>query len=106
MQEAIQWFLIKVPEIKDFKDKSLSDGLMMIHCVAAIEPRCVNWDLVLKGENDEEKKNNAKYAISCARKLGAVIFCIWEDLVEVNSKQNLIFFATMMDLQAHMAAGK
>jgi plastin-1 len=45
----------KVPEIKDLKDKSLSDGLMMIHITAAIEPRCINWDLVLKGENDEEK---------------------------------------------------
>lgn len=79
---------------------------MMIHVTAAIEPRCVNWDLVLKGETDEEKTNNAKYAISCARKLGAVIFCVWEDLVEVNSKQNLIFFATMMDLQASLAAAK
>ena len=45
----------KVAEIKDFKDKSLSDGLLMIHTVAAIEPRCVNWDLVMKGETDEEK---------------------------------------------------
>ena len=45
----------KVQEIKDLKDKSLSDGLMMIHIVAAIEPRCVNWDLVMKGETDEEK---------------------------------------------------
>jgi plastin-1 len=45
----------KVSEIKDFKDKSLSDGLMMLHTTAAIESRCVNWDLVMKGESDEEK---------------------------------------------------
>lgn len=45
----------KVAEIKDFKDKSLSDGLMMLHTTAAIESRCVNWDLVMKGESDEEK---------------------------------------------------
>lgn len=76
----------KVPEVKNFKDKSLSDGLAMIHVIAAIEPRAIDWDLVLKGETDEEKQMNAKYAISCARQLGAVIFCIWEDLVEVNSK--------------------
>ena len=95
----------KCDPIKDFKDKSLSDGKMMIHVCSAIEPRCVNWDLVLEGTDDEQKKNNAKYAISCARKLGAVIFCIWEDLVAVNAKQNLIFFATMMDLQIKMASG-
>jgi len=53
----------------------------MTHVCAAIEPRCVNWDLVLPGETDDDKCNNAKYAISCARKLGGVIFCVWEDLV-------------------------
>lgn len=71
----------KCDPIKDFKDKSLSDGKMMIQIAAAIEPRCINWDLVLEGADEDQKKNNAKYAISCARKLGAVIFCIWEDLV-------------------------
>lgn len=96
----------KCDPIKDFKDKSLSDGKMMIQVCAAVEPRCINWDLVLEGTDDEQKKNNAKYAISCARKLGAVIFCIWEDLVAVNPKQNLIFFATMMDLQKKMASEK
>merc|ERR1711865_15324 len=96
----------KCDPIKDFKDKSLSDGKMMIQICSAIEPRCINWDLVLEGADEEQKKNNAKYAISCARKLGAVIFCIWEDLVAVNAKQYLIFFATMMDLQVKMASEK
>jgi hypothetical protein len=64
----------------------LSDGKAMIQVCAAIEPRCINWELVMEGANDDEKKNNAKYGISCSRKLGAVIFCIWEDLVEVNAK--------------------
>lgn len=66
--------------------------------LASIEPRAVNWDLLLPGETDDDKKNNAKYAISLARKLGAVIFCLWEDVVQVNSKQMLIFFATMFDI--------
>jgi plastin-1 len=95
-----------IPVIKDFKDKGLSDGRAMIQVCAAIEPRCINWDLVLPGDNDEEKMNNAKYGISCARKLGAVIFCIWEDLVEVNPKQNLICYATLMDLQKKLADEK
>lgn len=89
----------KSGDIKDFKDPSLADGKVMINVCAAIEPRCVNWDLVQEGNTDEEKMNNAKYAISVARKLGAVIFCIWEDITAVNSKQMLIFFATMMEIQ-------
>jgi plastin-1 len=76
----------KYPSIKDFKDSSLCDAKMMLHLCAAIEPRAVNWDLVMDGDTDDDKKNNAKYAISVARKLGAVIFCIWEDIIAVNSK--------------------
>lgn len=76
-----------MPPIKDFKDESLQTGKFMIEVCAALEPRSVNWDLVMGGETDEEKMNNAKYAISIARKLGAVIFCVWEDIaVKVNPK--------------------
>jgi plastin-1 len=96
----------KCPTIKDFKDASLADGKVMTHVCAAIEPRAVNWDLVMEGSTDEEKMNNAKYAISVARKLGAVIFCVWEDITAVNAKQMLIFFATMMEIQNEMNAKK
>ena len=42
---------------------------------------------------------NAKYAISIARKLGAVIFLVWDDVVEVNQKMLLIFIASLYDLK-------
>jgi len=96
----------KCDPIKDFKDGGLSNGKVMIQVCAAIEPRAVNWDLVMNGDTDEDKKNNAKYAISVARKLGAVIFCVWEDINSVNSKQMLIFFATMMEIQNEMKEKK
>ena len=88
----------KHPNIVDLKDKSLSDSKFLIHLCSAIEPRAVNWDIVQDGTTDDEKMNNAKYAISVARKLGAVIFSIWEDFVQVNPKQMLIFFATMNEI--------
>ncbi|CAN0156706.1 unnamed protein product, partial [Discosporangium mesarthrocarpum] len=45
----------------------------------------VNWDLVLKDPmSDEEKANNAKYAISVARKLGALVFVVAEDIVQAS----------------------
>ena len=88
--DIIKWANEKVggkhPNIKDFKDGSLSDSKFMIHLCSAIEPRAVNWDLVMDGDSDDDKMNNAKYAISVARKLGAVIFCVWEDMVAVNAK--------------------
>lgn len=44
----------------------------------------VNWDLVtMDPTTNEEKTNNAKYAISVARKLGACVFVAAEDIVEV-----------------------
>ena len=89
----------KATPIEKLKDPSLSDSKFLIHLLGAIEPRAVNWDLVLDGGSDEDKTNNAKYAISIARKLGAVIFSIWEDIVNVNPKQMLIFISTCMDIQ-------
>lgn len=88
-------------QIASLKDKKgLSDGRFLIHLCGAIEPRYINWDLVTAGKTDEEKKLNAKYAISLARKLGAVLFCVWEDIVNVNYKQNLIIFSSLADIEA------
>jgi len=70
----------------------------LLHLLAAIEPRAVNWEIMTEGSTEEELQNNAKYVSSVARKLGAVIFCVWEDIVNVNPKQMLIFLATMMEI--------
>ena len=88
--------------IKSMKDKdNLTSCVYLIKICAAIEPRAVNPDLVTPGETDADKKLNAMYAISLARKLNAIIFCVWEDMVNVNPKQIFIFMATMMDIHAN-----
>lgn len=89
----------KHPSIPNLKDKSLSDSKFLLNLCGAIESRAVNWDIVTDGSTDDDKALNAKYLISVARKLGAVIFCVWEDIVNVNPKQMLIFCATMGDIQ-------
>jgi plastin-1 len=96
----------KYAPITSLKDKALSNGQYLLHLLAAIEPRAVNFELMLEGNNDEELQNNAKYVSSVARKLGAVIFCVWEDIVNVNPKQMLIFFATMMEITNEMKVAK
>ncbi|KZV36203.1 fimbrin-1 [Dorcoceras hygrometricum] len=78
------------------KDKRLSSGLFFLELLSAVEPRVVNWNLVTKGESDDEKKLNATYIISVARKLGCSIFLLPEDIMEVNQKMILILIASIM----------
>ncbi|XWS59450.1 hypothetical protein CRYUN_Cryun08bG0122900 [Craigia yunnanensis] len=72
----------RTTQIESFKDKSLSTGLFFLELLSDVEPRAVNWNLVTKGESDEEKRLNATYIISVARKLGCSIFLLPEDIME------------------------
>jgi len=44
----------------------------------------------------QEKVSNAKYAISMARKIGARVYALPEDIVEVKSKMVMTIFACIM----------
>ncbi|KAL3509973.1 hypothetical protein ACH5RR_029374, partial [Cinchona calisaya] len=83
-------------QMESFKDKSLSNGKFFLELLSAVELRVVNWSLVTKGENDEDKKLNATYIISVARKLGCSIFLLPEDIIEVNQKMILTLTASVM----------
>ena len=95
---------VKDIQITSFRDKSLADGRFLIKLAASIEPRVVNWDLVTAGETDEDRMMNAKYAISIARKLGATIFMVWDDIPQVNFKMILIFVASLYDVKNQLSA--
>ena len=98
-EELLAWGNEKVEEkyrVKSLKDKSLGNSLFFIHIMKSIEPRSINWEIVATDKDDEEsKKNNAKYALSIARKLGATVFLVWEDLAEVKHKLLLTFLASI-----------
>ena len=85
--------------IRNFADSQLADGRALIKLCADIEPRMINWDLVTEGATDEDKEMNAKYAISIARKLGAIIFMVWDDIPRLNKKMLLIFVCSLYDLK-------
>ena len=82
--------------MRDFHDKSLGSGLFLIDLLAAVEPRCIDRKLVTPGVSEEERKLNAKYVISSARKINCSLFLLWEDIVEVKPKMILSFIATVM----------
>ncbi|THG16182.1 hypothetical protein TEA_020619 [Camellia sinensis var. sinensis] len=86
----------RTTHIESFRDKSLSSGLFFLELLSSVEPRVVNWNLVTMGESDEEKKLNATYIISVARKLGCSIFLLPEDIIEVNQKMILTLTASIM----------
>uniref|UniRef100_A0A6M2EMS2 Calponin-homology (CH) domain-containing protein n=1 Tax=Populus davidiana TaxID=266767 RepID=A0A6M2EMS2_9ROSI len=100
--DILQWANTKVSNsgtqsrMKSFKDKSLSDGIFFLELLSTVQPRAVNWSLVTKGVTDDEKKMNATYIISIARKLGCSIFLLPEDLTEVNQKMILTLTASIM----------
>ncbi|KAF3780557.1 Fimbrin-2 [Nymphaea thermarum] len=79
-----------------FKDKSLANGIFFLQLLSSVESHAVDWKLVTKGENDEEKRMNATYIISVARKLGCSIFLLPEDIMEVNQKMMLTLTASIM----------
>ena len=89
-EELISWANSRVSEgrrIKSLKEKKLNDGLFWIELLSSIEKRCIRWELVVKENlSDKDREMNAKYALSVARGLGAMIFVVWEDITEVKSK--------------------
>ncbi|KAJ3322052.1 hypothetical protein HDV06_003653 [Boothiomyces sp. JEL0866] len=88
----------KQSTMNNFKDPSLKNAVFFLDLLNAIKPGIVNYELVSKGETEELAKLNAKYAISIARKLGATIFVLPEDIVEVKPKMILTFVGTLMAL--------
>uniref|UniRef100_A0A4W6FYR6 Plastin-3 n=1 Tax=Lates calcarifer TaxID=8187 RepID=A0A4W6FYR6_LATCA len=87
----------KSSSIKSFKDKSISTSVPVLDLINAIQPNSVNFELVKTGTlSDEDKLDNAKYAISMARKIGAKVYALPEDLVEVNQKMVMTIFACLM----------
>jgi hypothetical protein len=102
-QDILNWAAKKVDDIKisSFGDPSLKTGVFLCRLCAGVSARSVNPDLITPGESDEDALQNAKYAVSVARKIGAVVFLLPEDITEVKQKMIFAFCASLMkvDLQ-------
>uniref|UniRef100_UPI00398E9694 plastin-3-like n=1 Tax=Pristiophorus japonicus TaxID=55135 RepID=UPI00398E9694 len=87
----------KSTTIQSFKDRNLSSSLPILDLIDAIQPNSINYELVKTGVlSDDDKQDNAKYAVSMARKIGARVYALPEDLVEVKSKMVMTVFACLM----------
>uniref|UniRef100_A0A4W6FIA2 Plastin-3 n=1 Tax=Lates calcarifer TaxID=8187 RepID=A0A4W6FIA2_LATCA len=87
----------KSTKISSFKDKEISSSLAVLELIDAIQPGSINYELVKTGSlSEDDKLENAKYAISMARKIGARVYALPEDLVEVKPKMVMTVFACLM----------
>lgn len=86
----------KGTQIRSFKDSSLSNSIFLLDVLAGMKPAYVDYDLVTPGRNDEESYQNAKLAISIARKMGATIWLVPEDIVAVQSRLITTFIGSLM----------
>uniref|UniRef100_A0A8C2D640 Plastin 1 (I isoform) n=1 Tax=Cyprinus carpio TaxID=7962 RepID=A0A8C2D640_CYPCA len=83
--------------INSFKDKSISTSLPVINLIDTIVPKAIKYEMVKSGDmTPEDKLNNAKYAISMARKIGVRVYALPDDLVEVRPKMVMTVFACLM----------
>jgi len=88
----------KTSQISGYSDSTLSDARTIIDLVDAIKPGSINYDVIKSGGTAEDKLENAKYGVSVARRNGARIYALPEDIVEVKSKMIMTVLACLMVL--------
>lgn len=86
----------KSSSITGLNDQSIKNSRFLLDLIASIEPRAVDESYYNTGESEKDLQGNAEYAIAAARKIGASIFCIWEDIVEVKPKMILTFLGAVL----------
>jgi plastin-1 len=94
----------KTSRMGSFQDGSLKTGVFFIDLCYAIREKSVQYEFVTPGNTADDALANAKYCLSVARKLGAVIFLLPEDIVEVKPKMLLTLVGSLM--AADKKAGK
>lgn len=72
--------------IRSFKDQTIGTGTFLLDVLNGIKSSYVDYDMVTSGRTDEEAYANAKLSISIARKMGATIWLVPEDICQVRSR--------------------
>ena len=81
----------KNSSIRTFKDSSIGQGIFFLDVLNGMKSSYVDYDLVTAGRTDDDAYLNAKLSISIARKMGATIWLVPEDICQVRSKLVLTF---------------
>jgi plastin-1 len=76
----------KSSSIRSFKDPAIGTGIFLLDVLNGMKSSYVDYDLVTSGRSDDDAYANAKLSISIARKLGATIWLVPEDICQVRSR--------------------
>ena len=69
----------------------------IIHLIDVIKPDVIDYNIVLSdATTDEQCMSNAKYAITMARKIGAPVYALPEDITEVKHKMVMRVYTSLM----------
>jgi plastin-1 len=82
--------------IRSMKDPVLAKGTYLLDVLNGIKPNYVDYDLVTPGDTEENAYLNAKLSISIARKMGATIWLVPEDICQVRSRLITTFIGSLM----------
>jgi plastin-1 len=77
--------------IRSFKDSSIGTGTFLLDVLNGMKSSYVDYDLVTPGRTEDDAYLNAKLSISIARKLGATIWLVPEDICQVRSRLVVTF---------------
>lgn len=108
-QEILKWANSTVQKskptakaIRSFKDPSLSTAVFFLDLLEALRPGIVDPSMIINISDSgdyESRRQNAKLAISIARKINAVIFLVPEDIVDVRPRLIMTFVGSLMAIQ-------
>ncbi|KAI0674102.1 fimbrin [Trametes maxima] len=87
---------------RSFKDPSLTTGIFLLDLLEALRPGIVDPTLIINVSDSgdyEDRRQNAKLAISIARKMNALIFLVPEDIVDVRPRLIMTFVGSLMAIE-------
>ncbi|KAF7794085.1 hypothetical protein EIP86_005215 [Pleurotus ostreatoroseus] len=87
--------------IRSFKDPSITTGIFLLDLLDSIRPGIVDPSLVISVSQTgdyEDRRQNAKLAISIARKMNALIFLVPEDIVDIRPRLIMTFVGSLMSI--------
>jgi len=103
-KEIIAWTNTKLSDggkstqIKNFQDPANKNAMPIIDLIDTCAPGTINYQVVKTGSglSEEECFSNAKYAVNMARKIGAPVYALPEDISEGNHKMIMTVYASLM----------
>ncbi|KAK6579631.1 hypothetical protein PZA11_007867 [Diplocarpon coronariae] len=76
----------KSSSVRSFNDSSIGTGNFLLDVLNGMKSNYVDYELVTPGRTDDDAYLNAKLSISIARKMGATIWLVPEDICQVRSR--------------------